>query len=232
MIQLIDSMLEAHLRAEVPLPVGVDVAFNTPDKRWGATVTAPTVNCFLWDIRRSEDRAEAGRRLVRRSDGTTAAARLDPTIRFRYLVTAWASEHRDEHQLLGSVLRCVLAHDTVPAAHVPAPLGEVGPVEVTLAGGEPRPNDFWSSLDGQLKPGLEVVLTMLVPLGLEDALGPPITEFGTTVERKPVSEEAAPARAARPIHGVARERVRRGRTIITTAVERGPTETADASEPS
>jgi hypothetical protein len=224
-IHLIDSMLEAHLRAEVPLPAGVDVAFNAPDRRWGATVTSPTVNLFLWDIRRDAERLEAGIRYGRAADGTAIAARPDPTVRFRYLVTAWASDHRDEHQLLGAVLRCVLATEVIPPAHVPPLFADAGDVELTLASGEPRPNDFWSSLDGQLKPGLEVVLTMVVPLDLGVPLGPEISEVALRVdlEERGAEPPATAAATDTPGRDVARVRTRRGRTVVTSAVERNST---------
>ena len=50
MLHLLDETLEAFLRAEVPLPARqVDVSFAAPDSEWGAAVTKPTVNLFLWE---------------------------------------------------------------------------------------------------------------------------------------------------------------------------------------
>ena len=61
MLDLIDATLEAFFRATVPLSAqDVDVSFEPPDRDWSAKLTRPTVNLFLWDIRRSTDRARAG----------------------------------------------------------------------------------------------------------------------------------------------------------------------------
>ena len=55
MLHLLDESLEAFLRATVPLPRReVDVAFAAPDRDWAARVSRPTVNLYLWDVRRKE----------------------------------------------------------------------------------------------------------------------------------------------------------------------------------
>ena len=54
----IDESLEAMLRAAVPLSaVDIDVSFEIPDEDWAAKLTRPTVNLYLWDIRRSSNRS-------------------------------------------------------------------------------------------------------------------------------------------------------------------------------
>ena len=60
MFNLIDETLEKFLRAEVPLPSDIDVAFDRPDRLWSASVTRPTVNLFLWDLRRNASDQESG----------------------------------------------------------------------------------------------------------------------------------------------------------------------------
>jgi len=60
-LELIDSTLESFFRATVPLSAqDVDVSFEPPDREWSAKLTRPTVNVFLFDIRRSTARAKAG----------------------------------------------------------------------------------------------------------------------------------------------------------------------------
>src|SRR5690606_31581070 len=107
-IHLVDASLERFLRAVVPLPPAVSLSFATPDKRWGAANAGPTVNLFLWDVRRDVTQAHFGLR-HEQVDGQSVVRRPDPDVSLRYLVTAWAGEPRDEHQLLGSVLRALLA---------------------------------------------------------------------------------------------------------------------------
>ena len=161
LIQLIDEAIEAHLRREVPLPeASVDISFAAPDRAWGATVTRPTVNIFLWDIRRNTSRTTAGM-AQQSADGQVERRPTNPVIDLRYVVTAWAAEHRDEHQLLGSVLTCILAHSSVPASDLSLLLPTSSSLSLGLASEDARvTGEFWSSLDGQLKPGLQLVVSL------------------------------------------------------------------------
>jgi len=162
-IQLIDRALEQFLRATVPLPEkSVDVSFVTPDKTWGKSITQPSVNLFLWDVKRSAPRSQTGR-LERTVEEQRFRRAPLPIIDLNYFVTAWASEERDEHQLLGAVLTAILATGELPLAFVPEQLAGTRPISVELATSEERkPGDFVSILDGQLKPGLEVRVSLEV----------------------------------------------------------------------
>lgn len=159
MIHLVDQTLEAFLRASVPLPeVSVDVSFSTPDRKWGAGITRPTVNLFLWDIKRSFGRASTGVAETA-TDGRVSRRPMAPIIDLRYFITAWAAEGRDEHQLLGSLLRTVVTTPCIPAEFMPDQLQAGAPTTLELAASsESKSSEFWSSLDGQLKPGLDLRL--------------------------------------------------------------------------
>lgn len=227
MIQFIDEAIETLLRREVPLPEpSVDVSFAAPDRAWGAGLTRPTVNVFLWDVRRNSSRMTAGL-AQQTADGQVARRPVDPVVDLRYLVTAWASEHRDEHQLLGAVLRCVLANSSVPAAYVPPQVPASSPLAVSLASEESRvPGEFWSSLDGRLKPGLQVVVslplnvfewaTTAAPPGeislasssmeARPATHGPRAPGGAEVAPRPGAVVAGPAPAGAPVAPVLRRR--------------------------
>ena len=226
MIQLLDASVERFLRSVVPLPPAVAISFATPDKLWGAANAGPTVNLFLWDVRRDVRQAHFGAQYETVA-GQGVVRRPDPDVALRYLVTAWAGEPRDEHQLLGSVLRALLAHGSIPAEHVAPDLDVVGSVALEVAAGEGKPSDFWSSLDGQLKPGFELLLRFRVPLDPSLDLGPPIGSIDLAVNRKPVQQVAptavvddAPEVATASGRTVGMQRRRRGQVITTQAVER------------
>lgn len=94
----------------------------------------------------------------------------------RYLVTVWASEHRDEHQLLGNVTRAVLASGVIPEEfHPPSlELPDQRPLALSLSSTSDRkPVDFWSAIDGQLKPGLDVLVTFAVASTLVETADEP-----------------------------------------------------------
>ena len=118
MLQLLDESLESFLRAEVPLGrEEVDVAFDIPDPDWGGGLTKPTVNMYLWDVRRSASQNEAGKVLKERN-GEKVWTDPMPRIAFRYMVSAWANEVRDEHQLLGALLTALLPSAALPREHL------------------------------------------------------------------------------------------------------------------
>ena len=61
MLNLLDESLEEFLRAVVPLPKReVDISFDAPDKDWSARVSRPTINVYLWDVRRNVSERELG----------------------------------------------------------------------------------------------------------------------------------------------------------------------------
>jgi hypothetical protein len=183
MLNLLDDSLEAFLRAEVPLaPSDVDVSFDAPHKEWGAAVTKPTVNIFLWDVRRNLDEREAGWTIAE-EDGRRVRARQKPRIDFRYLVTAWTAEVRDEHALLGSVLATLLEHGELPAEHLQgsyAPVRPLPSLDVAPPDARDQP-EFWEALGGQLKPGLDMVVTATIDAAQLAETGPPVFRYRVDV---------------------------------------------------
>ena len=88
MLDLIDESLEAFFRATVPLDAtDVDVSFEPPEREWSAKLNRPTVNAFLWDIRRSTQRGRTGMETVQRNGETVRRLAL-PVVGLRYVVTA------------------------------------------------------------------------------------------------------------------------------------------------
>jgi hypothetical protein len=177
MLHLLDETLEAFLRAEVPLPAReVDIAFDAPDGEWSAALsTKPTVDLYLWDIRPNLSEREFGEVVMAEQDGRRYRRDPLPRVDCRYLVTAWTSEVRDEHSLLGDVLTALLLHPVIAAEHLRGVFASVRPLPaMRLRSGDGTENsDFWSALGGQLKPGLDLVVTVTVDAALRAAAGPP-----------------------------------------------------------
>jgi hypothetical protein len=165
MLHVLDESLEAFLRAVVPLPErDVDVSFEAPDRDWGAGLNRPTVNLFLWDVRRNLAEQDAGLQRHEAENGHRLKRFPLPRMDCRYLVTAWTSEVRDEHSLLGSVLRSLLLAPMLGEEYLHPPFAGLRPLP-TMSVGMPDGKDtadFWSALGGQLKPGLDLVVTATV----------------------------------------------------------------------
>lgn len=156
----------------------IDISFEAPDDDWGARISKPTVNLFLWDVRNNKEERESGWALVDGEDGKKLRAAPKPRIDCRYLITAWTTDVKDEHQLLGSLLTALLTYHEVPGEHLQGAYKDVRPLP-TFKAAEPNGDDntdFWTALGGQIKPGLDLVVTATV-----DAM--PAVEAGPPVER-------------------------------------------------
>ena len=184
MLHLLDESLERFLRGAVPLPErDVDVAFVAPDGDWSAGITRPTVDLYLWDVRPNLRLREAGEQVVDLGDGVQARRDPLPLIDCRYLVTAWTSDVRDEHSLLGSLLRTFLRHPLIAREHLAEGLRDAEQVpRLDLRAGDATANsDFWSAVGGQLKPGLDLAVTVAVDAATAIPLAPAVREVDVRV---------------------------------------------------
>lgn len=195
MIQLVDQCLERFVRRNDSFAAGdIDISFEAPDRDWGAGVTRPTVNLFLWDLRRNAAAATAGFEDVE-VDGNRFR-RLRPTaVELHYLTTAWASSLQDEHQLLGSMLQHVISNFYLPEEALPDQLRALvsGQVRIEMSdNSRTTSKDLWQALDGQLKPALQLrIMFQLNTLPLVE-VGPP-TE-GVDVG---IADRETPSRSSR-----------------------------------
>lgn len=182
MLHLVDESLESLLRAEIPLSRDVDVSFDVPDDTWGAGVTKPTIDLFLYDVRRNTARQHAGWS-VSEEDGRPGRRQPLHHVDCRYLVTVWAAAATDQHQLLGALLGALLDVGILPEEHLAGPLADVRPPPVVSAAWptEREPFEFWSALGGQLRPGIELTVTLTVDRRAMAQVGPPVDRVTSTV---------------------------------------------------
>ena len=194
MLHLLDDALEAYLRGEVPLRgADVDVVFARPDKEWGAAVIRPTVNLFLWDVRRNSGAQESGMEWLE-IDGKRV--RRAPYLRVdcRYMVTAWAGDPRDEHQLLGAVLSSLMRYSEMPERYLVGPIGQTRPlptINVPRFDGSHKA-DFWTAISGEMRPAVDLVISATFDAAIIAEAGPPVTSFTLGAQRTddPGSREA------------------------------------------
>jgi hypothetical protein len=180
-LEFIDASLEALLRAAVPLSAtDVDVAFDAPSREWSGKLNRPTVNLFLWDIKRTTGHARTGVETVVRNDQPMRRMVL-PRVELRYLVTAWTSEHRDERALLSELLRVMLTYQEIPEAYIAAGLADIAPPTLMVARTGETQVDIFKTLEGQLKPALDVVVVTEVDTGGGTPLAAPVTDVGVSV---------------------------------------------------
>ncbi len=190
MLNLIDASLESFLRSTVPLSAeDVDVAFEPPDRDWSAKLNRPTVNLFLWDIRKSASRARSGVEEIER-DGRLVRRMALPRVELRYLVTAWTSDHGDERALLSGLMRAILAHAEMPSTYVHEQLAEMPPLALNMPRTGEDQVDVFKALEGQLKPGINLVVVAAVDTDVFTPAGPPAETFEVRVSDHTVADGA------------------------------------------
>ena len=202
MLHLLDESLESFVQAEALPARQVDVAFDAPDADWaaGLSMSRPTVNLFLWDVRPNLGEREFGEEVVELADGVHARREPLPRVDCRFFVSVWTSEISDEHELLGGLLRAFLLHPVIGEEHMNGSLTALRPLpKLKLRGGDATANsDFWSAVGGQLKPGLDLVVTTVVDASLALPLAPQVQEGGLVVGATEKPREAPRKRKTWP----------------------------------
>jgi hypothetical protein len=187
MIDDLDRSLENLLKRELPpeLVSQVSISFAPPDGKFPPpSVALPAIDLFLYDVRENRDLRDGEWRLERQSDGN--AVRKAPVVRIdcSYLVTAWPSGNsttpaRDEHRLLGEVMKALLRHATLPSAVLEGGLqGQRPPLPAsTLQPGRLQSlSELWQALGGKPKVTLSYTVTIGVDPGFTAEAGPPVRE--------------------------------------------------------
>ncbi|WP_330446670.1 DUF4255 domain-containing protein [Streptomyces anulatus] len=218
MIHEVDDVLRAMIRAEVLEGRQIAVVFDAPTREWAAKVNAPMVNLYLYDIREDMRRRERGLHNEYDERGAIVARRRPPRFfKLSYLITAWTKRPEDEHRLLSSLLACLLRYEALPPERLAGSLAEVGaavPMSIALPPPEDRSfADVWSALGGELKPSLDLVISVPVTASPVYEAGPPVgdeglrAEFGDVPASAPGegagvgATEAQPGRPGLPVYG-------------------------------
>ncbi|NGO69771.1 Pvc16 family protein [Streptomyces boncukensis] len=211
MIHEVDDVLKKLLSGGALDGSGIDVSFEVPTRDWAARRNAPVVNVFLYDIREDTGRRQRGYTPVRDEREIVVRRRRPPRwFRLSYLVTAWTKTPQDEHRLLSAALATLLPHELLPAHDLPGALGRLGlsvPVGVTGVQSESRSlAEIWSALGGELKPSLDLAVTVPFPAYPEYDAGPPVTEGAVVRVRSVDGSPSEPDERAHRPHQIAAAR--------------------------
>jgi len=156
---------------------GVDIVFDAPAKEWSATLSTPTVNLFLYDLRESQDFRPIDWEPHRDENGLRE---LRPPLRVdvSYAVTAWTRAVEDEHRLLSQVLSIMYAYPELPSDVLLGTLvngSQRFPLKTRVA--QERTDgkaDFWSSIGGQYKASIDYVVSVSSEPGAVLERGPEV----------------------------------------------------------
>ena len=173
MLDDLDRTLEELLKRALPpdLVRQVSISFATPDAQFPpSSVTPPAIDLFLYDVRENRELRNNEWLLEHQSNGTVI--KKPPLVRVdcSYLSTAWPSEsattpQRDEHRLLGEVMKALLRYPTLPSEILQGSLTEqelplrampLQPMQLQSMG------EFWQALGGKPKAALNYTVTISV----------------------------------------------------------------------
>jgi hypothetical protein len=172
-IQDADNSLKALLVQKVPIDItAIDIRFEIPTKEWSATVTKPTINLFLYDVRENHE-LRSQQRLLSAVTGTAGSGAAGsgtdsgPPVRMDlcYMITVWTADVSDEHQLLGSLLTTLLRFPILPPEVLSGSMAtQPFPLRAWIAQPERTPNpwDFWGNVEHRMKAGLNFTVTVAV----------------------------------------------------------------------
>ncbi|HST48345.1 DUF4255 domain-containing protein [Jatrophihabitans sp.] len=195
LIPLVEQGLEKLVRMALPLPEQVGaVSFDPPSRSWAAQLSRITVSMFLFGVGRSP---QPPRPMPERSgtDGRPQRRGPVPMIELNYLVSAWAGNVRDEHELLGDVLGCFLTHQVLPAEFAAPSL--LSSVQIALAPADTaRVKDVFASVEGSMRAAFEIVLTTALDVGAWADIAPSVQRIEALTAPLPTRPAASPAPAA------------------------------------
>jgi hypothetical protein len=170
LIHDLDKSLEVLIKRELPQRDQVTVSFAAPDDQF--SVKLPAVDFFLYDLRENLELRSFD--FYDQSEGEGSVSRRMAPIRVdvSYLITAWpggSGQHgdpsKDEHELLGSVMRTLLRYRTLPLEvlqgslkrqQMPLPVTTLQPGRLQSLG------EFWQALGGKPKAALNYMVTLPV----------------------------------------------------------------------
>jgi hypothetical protein len=167
MINEVDEALRTMVKADVVNGADVEILFDAPTREWASRRNTPTVDLYLYDIREDTKRRSAGMIERRNERGEVMDRQALPRFfKLAYLITAWTQRPEDEHRLLSAILACFLRFDVMPETALPPLLRELGmPLGIQIAYPPPEDrqvSDVWSSLGGDLKPSIDLVITLAI----------------------------------------------------------------------
>jgi hypothetical protein len=169
MIQDLDETIRQLLLTKITSInwADVDVKFDMPTKEWSTTITKPTVNLFLYDLRENVELRSNERYWTRTGTPPTSATESRAPVRLdlSYLISVSTTEISDEHRLLGRLLATLFRFPVLPPEVLQGSMqAQPLPLLACVAQPERTPNswDVWTEFDHRLKAALSYVVTLSV----------------------------------------------------------------------
>ena len=188
----IDEVLRQLLIRGIPIRNGeVDVVFDQPTRDWTARLSRPTLNLFLHNVRENVRlRGSQQWFMEQNPDGSVTQRRAPARIDLHYMITAWANEPDDEHNLLARALMALLREPNLPKDLLPESLESQPlpcPLQVAQEDAARNPGEVWNALDNEMRPSISLMVTVAI-----DPYLPLVTPLVRTRELR-IGQAQAPA---------------------------------------
>ena len=195
MINDLDETLKQLLIQKAGLdPSEVDISFEIPTRDWSTPVTRPTVNLYLFDIRENRQLREMDWDVEPRGNGQVAKRRIPLRVDVSYMVTCWTSVAEDQHRLLWRVLETFFRNSPLPDDILQGDMQRLlRPARTEVAqpdGILKNVSDFWGALENQLRPAINVVITLELDLNqvsVEPLVFSKVFKFGAAQLRRDIT---------------------------------------------
>ncbi len=165
MLNDLDETLKQLLIQKAGLnPAEVDISFDIPTRDWSTPVTRPTVNLYLFDVRENLRLRETFWDEDERENGKVKLKRRPLRIDVSYMITCWTSAAEDQHRLLWRVMETLFKYSPLPEEVLQGVMKQsVHIVRTQVAqpdGILQNVSDFWGALENQLRPAVNLVVTV------------------------------------------------------------------------
>ena len=172
MITDLDETIKKILIEKGKLDSGeVDISFETPDREWSASISKPTVNLYLYDIRENHELRGLEWTVSTDQNGIATRKKNPNRIDVSYLITIWTNDIDDEHRLLWHVMLTLFRYPELPQDMLQGQLvGQPRPIRTFVAqpdGLLNNPADLWTALDNELKAAINFVITLPLETDVE-----------------------------------------------------------------
>ena len=172
-------------------PTEVDIKFEMPNREWSGSVSKPTVNLYLYDVRENHQLRGTEWAVTKDENGRATRRKNPSRVDIAYIITVWTNDIADEHRLLWHVLLTLFRYPELPEEVLSGQLvGLSYPLKAVT--GQPdglfnNPADFWSALDNEIKPSVNYVVT--IPLDTDMAFTAPVVRT-KIIDYKPPDGDA------------------------------------------
>jgi hypothetical protein len=202
-------------------PAEIDINFETPDREWSASISKPTINIYLYDIRENHRLRGTEWAIAKDVNGNASKKKNASRIDISYLITVWTNDITDEHRLLWHVLFTLFRFHKLPVELLSEELARAKyPIKTATAqpdGLFNNPADFWSALDNEIKPSIYYVVTL--PLDTEMVFTAPMVKTKVLQLQPPDTDNEQLVQITGHVHesGVPAQGINEARVIVKEA---------------